>query len=71
MLSDLKKDAVYSVELHFVRGGLPAASDITQQVFLKLMTAIGKFARRRNLWGTGRPNAGLKLSSRTLEPEAT
>ena len=43
MPCDLYKDTVYSVELHFCRGEQPAASDITQQVFLKLMTAIGKF----------------------------
>ena len=43
LLCDLYKDTVYSVELHFFCGHEPAASDITQQVLLKLMTAIGKF----------------------------
>lgn len=43
MLYDLYKDRVYSIALHFFRGDQPTASDITQQVFLKLMTAIGKF----------------------------
>lgn len=43
VLYDLYKDRVYSIALHFFRGDEPTASDITQQVFLKLMTAIGQF----------------------------
>jgi len=37
------KDRVYSTALYFSRGDGAAASDITQQVFLKLMTGIGQF----------------------------
>ncbi|HXG67461.1 MAG TPA: sigma-70 family RNA polymerase sigma factor [Blastocatellia bacterium] len=36
------KDRVYSIALHF-SGDAAAASDITQQVFLKLFTIIGQF----------------------------
>ena len=43
MLYDSYNDRVYSIALHFFHGDAPAASDITQQVFLKLMTAIGQF----------------------------
>ena len=43
VLYDLYKDRVYSIALHFFRGDEPAASDITQQVFLKLMTAMAQF----------------------------
>ncbi len=43
VLYDFYKDRVYSIALHFFRGDEPAASDITQQVFLKLMTSIGQF----------------------------
>jgi RNA polymerase sigma-70 factor (ECF subfamily) len=42
-LYDLYKDRVYSIALYFSRGDAAAASDITQQVFLKLMTGIGQF----------------------------
>lgn len=42
-LYDIYKDRVYSMALYFSRGDAAAASDITQQVFLKLMTGIGQF----------------------------
>jgi RNA polymerase sigma-70 factor, ECF subfamily len=42
-LYDLYKDRVYSIALYFSRGDAAGASDITQQVFLKLMTEIGQF----------------------------
>jgi len=34
---------VYSISLYFFRGDSAVASDVTQQVFLKLMTSIGQF----------------------------
>jgi RNA polymerase sigma-70 factor (ECF subfamily) len=37
------KDRVYSIALYFFRGDHAVASDVTQQVFLKLMTNIGLF----------------------------
>ena len=40
---ELYKDRVYSIALHFFHGDAAAASDVTQQVFLKLMTAIHQF----------------------------
>jgi RNA polymerase sigma-70 factor, ECF subfamily len=42
-LYDLYKDRVYSIALYFLHGDQAAASDVTQQVFLKLMTSIGDF----------------------------
>ncbi len=42
-LYDLYKDRVYSIALYFFHGDRAVASDVTQQVFLKLMTAIGQF----------------------------
>ncbi len=42
-LYDLYKDRVYSIALYFFKGDRAAASDVTQQVFLKLMTNIGQF----------------------------
>lgn len=41
-LFELHKDRVWSVALHFI-GDETAARDITQQVFLKLFTAINQF----------------------------
>ena len=41
-LFELRKDRVWSVALHFI-GDEAAARDITQQVFLKLFTAINHF----------------------------
>jgi len=37
------KDKVYSISLYFFQGDAAAASDATQQVFLKLLTGIGQF----------------------------
>jgi RNA polymerase sigma-70 factor (ECF subfamily) len=37
------KDKVYSISLYFFHGDDLAASDTTQQVFLKLITGIGQF----------------------------
>ncbi len=37
------KDRVYSISLHFFHGDAAMASDVTQQVFLKLMTSLGQF----------------------------
>ena len=42
-LYDLYKDRVYSMALYFFRGDPAVASDVTQQVFLKLMTSIHQF----------------------------
>jgi RNA polymerase sigma-70 factor (ECF subfamily) len=42
-LYDTYKDRVYSIALYFFHGDYAAASDVTQQVFLKLMTSIGQF----------------------------
>jgi RNA polymerase sigma-70 factor (ECF subfamily) len=40
------KDRVYSIALCFFNGNEATAKDITQEVFLKLMTAISKFQNR-------------------------
>jgi RNA polymerase sigma-70 factor (ECF subfamily) len=37
------KDRVYSIAYYFFHGDEAAASDVTQQVFLKLITGIGQF----------------------------
>ena len=42
-LYDFYKGRVYSVALYFFHGDQAAAGDVTQQVFLKLMTGIGQF----------------------------
>jgi RNA polymerase sigma-70 factor (ECF subfamily) len=42
-LYDLYKDRVYSIALYFFHGDPVVASDVTQQVFLKLMTSIRQF----------------------------
>jgi RNA polymerase sigma-70 factor, ECF subfamily len=42
-LYDLYKDRVYSIAVYFLHGDQAAASDVTQQIFLKLMTSIGEF----------------------------
>jgi RNA polymerase sigma-70 factor (ECF subfamily) len=42
-LYDLYKDRVYSVALYFLHGDPASASDVTQQVFLKLMTSMSQF----------------------------
>jgi RNA polymerase sigma-70 factor, ECF subfamily len=40
---DLYKDRVYSIALYFFHGDPAAASDVTQHIFLKLMTSVGQF----------------------------
>ena len=42
-LFEAYKDRVYSIALYSMAGDEAAAADITQQVFLKLMTRIGQF----------------------------
>jgi len=42
-LYDMYKDRVYSISFYFLHGDRAAASDVTQQVFLKLMTSIHQF----------------------------
>jgi RNA polymerase sigma-70 factor (ECF subfamily) len=42
-LYEAYKDRVYSVSLYFFHGDAAAASDVTQQVFLKLITQMAKF----------------------------
>ena len=42
-LYEAYKDKVYSISLYFFHGDAAAASDATQQVFLKLITGIGRF----------------------------
>ncbi len=42
-LYDAYKDRVYSIALYFFHGDAAVASDVTQQVFLKLITSIGQF----------------------------
>jgi RNA polymerase sigma-70 factor, ECF subfamily len=42
-LYDLYKDRVYSIAFYFFHGDVGAASDVTQQVFLKLITTIRQF----------------------------
>ncbi|HEY4360479.1 MAG TPA: sigma-70 family RNA polymerase sigma factor [Bryobacteraceae bacterium] len=42
-LYEAYKDKVYSIALHFFHGDEAAASDVTQQVFLKLIHSISQF----------------------------
>jgi RNA polymerase sigma-70 factor (ECF subfamily) len=42
-LYEAYKDNVYSVSLYFFHGDAVAASEVTQQVFLKLITGIAQF----------------------------
>ena len=42
-LYDAYKDRVYSISLYFFHGDPAMASDVSQQVFLKLITSIGQF----------------------------
>ena len=46
ILFESYKDRVYSIALAFFNGDEAAAKDVTQQVFLKLMTHIGQFQKR-------------------------
>ena len=43
MLYETYKDKVYSIALYYFHGDAATASDITQQVFLKVMTGITHF----------------------------
>jgi RNA polymerase sigma-70 factor, ECF subfamily len=43
LLYEARSDKVYSIALHFFRGDAATAADVTQQVFLKLMSSIGQF----------------------------
>jgi RNA polymerase sigma-70 factor (ECF subfamily) len=43
VLYDAYKDRVYSISLYFFHGDAAMASDVSQQVFLKLITGIGQF----------------------------
>jgi RNA polymerase sigma-70 factor, ECF subfamily len=43
VLYELYKDRVYSIALYFFHGDEAAANDTTQQVFLKVITAIRQF----------------------------
>jgi len=43
VLYELYKDRVYSISLYFFHGDEGVASDVTQQVFLKLITGISQF----------------------------
>jgi RNA polymerase sigma-70 factor (ECF subfamily) len=42
-LYDIYKDRVYSIALYFLHGDAAAASDVTQQVFLKVLSNIAHF----------------------------
>ena len=42
-LYEAYKDEVYSIAFYFFRGDATAASDVTQQVFLKLLDGIAKY----------------------------
>jgi RNA polymerase sigma-70 factor (ECF subfamily) len=43
VLYDMYKDRVYSISHYFFHGDGAVAADVTQQVFLKLLTSIGQF----------------------------
>src|SRR5918999_5792865 len=45
LLFETYQDKVYSISLYYFKGDESAAKDITQQVFLKLMTKIEQFRR--------------------------
>ncbi|HKT80017.1 MAG TPA: sigma-70 family RNA polymerase sigma factor [Vicinamibacterales bacterium] len=42
-LYEAYKDRVYSIALYFFHGDAAAAADVTQQVFMKLLTGISQF----------------------------
>jgi RNA polymerase sigma-70 factor, ECF subfamily len=42
-LYEAYKDRVYSIAVHFLNGDRHTAHDVTQQVFVKLMTSIAQF----------------------------
>jgi RNA polymerase sigma-70 factor (ECF subfamily) len=84
VLYDLYKDRVYSIALYFFHGDEAAASDVTQQVFLKLITAIRGFkgAAAFSTWlyrlvvnacqdaARRRKSAGILMDSTRLERTA-
>ena len=43
LVYEVHKDRVYSMALYFFHGDVATASDVTQQVFLRLMDSIGQF----------------------------
>src|SRR6266446_5723671 len=43
LLFEAYKDKVFSIAVYSFGGDEAAASDVSQQIFLKLMTAIGRF----------------------------
>lgn len=43
VLYEAYKDRVYSIAFYFFHGDAPAAHDVTQEVFLKLIGAVAKF----------------------------
>ena len=43
VIYDIHKDKVYSIALYFFHGNTATASDVTQQVFLKLITDFEQF----------------------------
>jgi RNA polymerase sigma-70 factor (ECF subfamily) len=43
VLYEAYKDKVYSIALYFFHGDAQQAADVTQQVFLKLITTIGQY----------------------------
>jgi RNA polymerase sigma-70 factor (ECF subfamily) len=45
LLFDAYKDRVYSISLYYFKGDQATARDVTQQVFLKLLTRIQQFRR--------------------------
>ncbi|HJU56997.1 MAG TPA: sigma-70 family RNA polymerase sigma factor [Pyrinomonadaceae bacterium] len=45
LLFETYKDRVYSISLYYFKGDEALAHDVTQQVFLKLMTTIEQFRR--------------------------
>ena len=49
LIFEAYKDKVYSIALYFFKGNETSARDVTQQVFLKLITGIGQFRRDAEL----------------------
>jgi RNA polymerase sigma-70 factor (ECF subfamily) len=45
LLFETYQDKVFSISLYYFKGDEPCARDVTQQVFLKLMTKINQFRR--------------------------